>query len=429
MTLKESIIDLVKLCFPIIIGQLGQMLIVAGDVYMASLYSTKSVAAIGVASGFINPILYFGIGLTMGISALLAIKRGEGKKQVDGLGSIITYGVLVGVALLVIMLLINTTVPLFGVKESLVQSIQDYTFIIAWSLPFAIIFQAIKEYLQGFELVVFSNAVAIISVLLNLVLNYVFIFGLGSFKGFGEIGLAYASLGIRITMAAIIFIYVFIKFKLGKPTLSLIYENLRFSLPIAFMFFLEVLAFCAVSILSGKITVIAAATNNLIMTIASVTFMIPLSLASATSVKVGNAYGQKNKKLIHKYIQASLCCVLVFIFCSSTGFFFFPEFIMNILTNDPDVIVLGIEILFIVAIFQLSDGFQVLLSGILRGLDETKLSSLTVFIGYWLIGIPIGIYLSFELKIGVQGLWIGLALSLTLVAFALSFFTLHRLKQ
>lgn len=429
MNLKESIIDLIKFTMPIILGQLGQMLIVAGDVYMASKYSTQSVAAIGVASGFINPVLFFGVGLTMGISPLLAMKIGAGKKTIDELGSTICYGIIVGLILLCFMLFLNTLIPHFGIQEVLVPSIQNYIFIIAWSLPFAVLFQAIKEYLQGFELVIFSNMVAIIGIFLNLGLNYLFIFGWAEFPGFGEIGLAYASLVIRIIMAFILLIYVFMKFKLEMPSLFFLQENFKFGLPIASMYFLEVLAFCFVSILSGKISVLAAATNNLIMTITSVIFMFPLSLASATAVKIGNAYGQNDSLLVIKYVKVALICVLFFIFISSACFLFLPEFIMQLLTKDQNVISLGIQILFIVAIFQFSDGMQVLLSGILRGIKNTKISSIMVFLGYWVFGIPTGIYLSFGLGIGVQGLWVGLALSLTLVAFALAIITYKQLKQ
>ena len=404
------------------------MLIVAGDVFMASLYSTKAVASIGVASGFINPIFYFGIGLTMGISPSVAKKRGEGDHRFDGIVSTALYGVCVGLALTLVMLFLNQTIPYFGIESILISSMQEYIFVIAWSFPFAIFFQAIKEYLQGFEMVIFTNIISILSVFLNLALNFFFIFGLGDFEGFGEIGLAYASLSIRIVMALVIGIYVFLKLKLGRVSLTYIKETLSFSLPIALMFFVEVLAFCVVSILSGRIDIISAATNNLIMTIASVSFMIPLSLASATSVKVGHAYGLQKRELVVKYIQASFICVSFFILCSSLSFFIFPEFIMNSFSPDQAVVSLGIKILFIVAIFQFSDGIQVLLSGILRGLESTKISSLLVFIGYWVIGIPSGIYLTFYLGVGVQGLWVGLALSLSIVALALSIITMKRLK-
>lgn len=426
--IKKVITSLIKLAVPIIIGQLGQMLIVAGDVFMAGKYATQSVAAIGVASGFINPIMYFGIGLTIGVSPLIAIKRGEGEVRPNAFLSILFYGLVIGLCLTIILLGQNFYIRLAHINPKLIPSIKDYIEIIAWSMPFAIAFQAIKEYLQGFEKVVIPNLIAILSVVLNLILNYFFIFGIGEFKGFGEIGLAYASFAIRFLMFVAILFYVAVKFKFGKFNYQFIKENFLFSLPISFMFFLEVLAFCIVSILSGRLDVVSAATNNLIMTIASVTFMIPLSFANATAVKVGHAFGNKQHGVLMDYVKGSLICVLCFIGISLSTYLLLPSIIMRMFTEDTAVIELGIKVLFIVGLFQFSDGMQVLLSGILRGLEDTKLSSFLVFLGYWIIGIPLGVYLTFYKKIGIEGLWVGLAMALTIVATTLGVYTQRKLK-
>lgn len=421
--------DLFRLSLPIIAGQMGQMLIVAGDVFMASQYSTKSVASIGVANGFINPILYFGVGLTLGISPIIAKKRGQSESCEKDLSSVLVYSLIMGLLLGACIFYLRDFISSFGIEASLVTSIEDYMQIISFSIPFAVIFHGLKEYLQGFEKVFIPNLIAIIAVILNLGINYLFIFGLGSFKGFGEIGLAYASLGVRLFMAIVILIYCLRVFKLGNISKSFIQENFRLGFPVALMFFLEVLAFSMVSILSGLVDVISAATNNIVMTVASVTFMIPLSISSAVAVKVGHSYGKKLKSEILQWIFASFALGGLFTIISLIMYLIFPEFLMQLLSNDVEVIYLGVQIFFIVAVFQISDGAQVLLSGILRGLQETRLPSISIFVGYWLVGIPIGAYLTFVLKIGVHGLWIGLAISLSLVAIALLIFTRNKLKR
>ncbi len=423
LTQKQAIKDLMKLSLPIVIGQIGLMLIGAGDVYVASLYSTSSVAAIGVANGLINPIFLFGVGLMMGISPILSMKRGEGKEdQANDLPGILLYALLTGIVLTVITLFWNQYIPYLGLEKEIIPSVVAYNEVVAWSFPFAILFQALREYLQSSEKVLFPNIASIMAVLLNLGLNYLLVFGTKEYQGMGEIGLAYASLLIRIFLFFVVLLYTLRFEKLKKPTMKVGRQLFRFSLPIAIMFFLEVSAFCLVGILSGKISVPAAATNNLVLTMAAISFMIPLSLSSAVSVKVGHAFGAKNFSALKLYIRSALYLLFIYVAISSTSFFFFPDFLMGLVSKDPVVIALGSSILFIVAIFQLSDCLQVTLSGILRGLKITKLSSYLVFFGYWVVGIPLGIYLTFTKEVGLSGLWIGLATALSLVALSLGIY-------
>jgi MATE family multidrug resistance protein len=433
MNLNKAIKQLVFLSFPMVVGQLGQMLIGAGDVYMASLYSTITVASIGVANGVINPIFLFGIGLMMGVSPSLATSRGEGNNDRNSLLSIIVYASVVGIILTFLTLFLSEfVVPYMGFDAAMIPSMQAYIEIVSWSLPFAIVFQAIKEYLQAYEEVFIPNLLSIIAVGLNLVVNYVLIFGFGEFEGVGEIGLAYASLFIRVLLFIAILAYVLSKEKIEKVSRELILNIFRFSLPIAFMFFIEVLAFCTVTVLSGKLGIVQAAANNIIMTIASIAFMVPLSVSSAVAIKVGHSYGKKDFELVKQYSLSSIIIILCFVGLSASTFFFIPEQILAFTTSDQEVIVLGVKILFVVAFFQIVDSLQVIFSGILRGLNNTSVSSILVFIGYWIIGIPIGIYLGFYNGQGAYGLWIGLAISLTMTAIFLFCYlsvTLNKIKD
>lgn len=428
-SLKYFIKDVFILSLPIILGQLGQQLIVAGDVYVAAQFSTKATATIGVANGFLNPIFLFGIGMTMGVSPSFAYLRGQGEKLEDKAGSIFVYSLALGLFVTLVMLVLNRFIPIFGVDSSIVPGIQEYISIVAWSLPFALIFGGLKEFLQSFEDVIIPNAISLIAVGLNVIVNFILVFGALNFQGLGEIGLAYASLAVRVLLCLAMMLYTFKKFRFGKIDWSAIYVLVKFSLPIAFMFFLEVLAFCTVTILSGKLGVVPAATNNIIMTIASVSFMIPLSLSSAAAVKVGHSFGAHKILDVKNYIKAILVMVLGFCFFSIIAFGFFPETIMGAVTEDQSVFELGVSLLFIVALFQIVDAFQVSMSGILRGLGETKFPSMMVFVGYWIIGLPLGYYLTFNLERGTSGLWVGLAVALTVVALSLGIFTNNKMKK
>jgi MATE family multidrug resistance protein len=428
MPTLKSLKQLIILSVPIILGQVGQMLIGTGDVYIAGLYSTNTVAAIGVANGLINPIFLFGIGLFMGVSPILSIERAQAKNSKNDLYNILIYALFAGVALSVLCYILTFVIDFIPIEAVLKPSIKAYIRVVCWSFPFAYLYQGVKEFLQAREEVFWPNFLSIIAVFLNVLINYFFVFGWGSIEGVGEIGLAYASVSIRVLL------FISVLFLVRKDlcyqfNFSFLKRVFLFSYPVAFMFFLEVLAFCSVSILSGFFSVTSAATNNIIMNLASIVFMVPLSISSAAAVKVGHAYGKNDFSEIK--IQASSALIISFLFTivSATVFILFPEPILKIFTHDMAVIKLGVQIVFVVALFQVFDGLQVTLSGILRGLDKTKLTSIMVFVGYWIFGIPIGVYLAYAHNLEVFGLWIGLALSLASVAILLGAFLIKLLRH
>jgi MATE family multidrug resistance protein len=318
---------------------------------------------------------------------------------------------------------------LLEIKQELIPSITTYSKIVVWSFPFGIAFQALKEYLQGFEDVFMPNLIAVIAIFFNVGVNYLFVFGYADFAGMGEVGLAWATFATRVMLFATLFIYILKKEGVSLIDWELIAEIFKFSLPIGFMFFLEVLAFCSVSMLSGKFDVNAAAANNVAMILSSIAFMIPMGLSGAVAVKVGHAYGKQNKHEIHEYTKASVILIGIVVSITVSLFTFMPETMMGLYTNDKNVIDIGVSILGIVAIFQLVDSLQVTFTGVLRGMKYTNEVTWMILIGYWFFGIPIGYYLSFHSNIGVSGLWIGLAIALFLVSAALITFYWRKYKK
>jgi MATE family multidrug resistance protein len=419
MNFSRAIKQLLILSWPIILGQVGLMLISVGDVYVATKFSVTLVAAIGVANGLVNPLMLFGVGLMFGISPTLSYERGQGRSTEESLSSIVVYSLVSGFFLTLITLLWNQFIPYLGLDERIIPQILEYCEVVAWSFPFVTCFQAIKEYLQAKEEVLFPNLASITAVGTNLALNYILVFGFNSFEGYGAIGLAYGSFLTRLFLFVVLISYLYYREKFGKVSFELIKRMFKFSLPIAFMFFLEVLAFCLVGILSGKLGVISAAANNIVLNISSTLFMIPMAISSAVGVKIGHAYGAKDIKGLRLYINASLLSIVIYSIFTVSTLIIGGDYIMNHASNDQSVIALGIELLVIVAIFQFVDSIQVVLVGILRGVKETKIPTIILLLSFWVFGIPYGVYLTFWGTTGVKGLWIGLAISLGLMALAL----------
>ena len=165
----HSIKELTLFSIPIILGQLGIMLISAGDMYVASSHSTLSVGAIGVATGFFNPIFLFGVGLMSGISPALAIKRGEGEEVEKQLLNAILFATIAGFLLTFLTLGFNFCIPYLGIDKEMLEYVQRYISVVAWSFPFAYIAQAIKEFLQSFEDVFFANFISIVALIVVVV--------------------------------------------------------------------------------------------------------------------------------------------------------------------------------------------------------------------------------------------------------------------
>lgn len=429
MSKKFFFKDLLKFSAPIMAGQIGIMLIGIGDVLVASYHSPLSLASIGIALNILNPVLLFGIGLMMGVSSFVSIQIGKKENQDNAFKSSIVYCLISSLILMIFGYLITLFIDSFGLVADMVPFIKSYINVVIFSFPFVYLYQVCKEFLQAYEKVKLSNTVAIVGALLNVPLNYCLVFGKWGLPKLGFDGLAYASLIMRIFMAFIIIYPLRHRFKNSSVDFQFMKNLSKFSFPIASMIFFEVLGFCLFGVLAGKFGIIEAATNNLILNIASLTFMVPLSLSSAVSVKVGNAFGQKNFTQIRGYSIAAISCSVGFMGFTALMYLFFSPQIMSLMSKDAAIISLGATVLLVVAIFQVVDGIQVTLGGILRGLEKTKESFIGIMLGFWVIGIPLGIYLGFSLYYKLIGLWIGLAIALAIVALLLTLIALKEFKR
>lgn len=415
--LKSGMKSLFVLALPIYIGQIGQNLIGFGDMFVAAKHSTNAVAAIGVAVSVSNPLFLLGLGLTFGISSFLSIKRGEGDSSRNHLLNIILYALFIGFLITFATLLLNPLTSLIGIDPKIIDDVIEYNSIVAFSFPFAILFNALKEYEQAYEEVFLANFISVLAIFINIAVNFVFVFGYDNLvPAMGLKGLAYASLSIRVLMSLVFLLIVLRKEKMTQWHFGFIKELFNFSYMIGMMFFLEVLAFCIVGVLSGIIGETAAATNNIVINFATVAILAPMSLGSAASVKIGFEYGSKNIDGVKKYLISSQIIILTYIAFTISCFLLLNRSFMEFISEDPKIIELGIKVFIIIALFQFFDNLQIIFTGILRGLGEVKLPFFIMLFSYWIIGIPFGSYLTFKLNWGLEGLWVGLAISLFIVS-------------
>jgi MATE family multidrug resistance protein len=266
-------------------------------------------------------------------------------------------------------------------------------------------------------------------VLVNLYFNYGFVFGEWGLPKLDVAGLAWASFGVRFFMGFALLLMISRKHKVfATIDWSFCREVLGLSIPIALAVFFEVMAFCSVTLFVGRFGPIQTAANNLALTLGSLTFMIPLSISSAAAVKVGHAYGERSFSNVKTYILVSLLVTQLFMLFSAAMYFTVPGFLLGLFTQDAQVLFWGMQLLFLVGFFQFFDGAQVILAGVLRGLSVTRPASIAIFIGYWIIGIPLGYFFAFKQGLESKGMWMGLVISLAVVAVMLSLILKKRVK-
>lgn len=429
LTNKKAFTELLKFSLPIILGQIGLMLIGTGDMIIAGRYSRECLAAIGLAISIANPIQISLLGLQFSISPLLAQKRGQGEKIDRYFWTVLIYSLLISILSSILTYFSYKIVPLFNYGLKIEKIIQDYLIITSVSAFGLCLYQGMKEFYQSTEKTIAANLIALIAVGVNLLFNYSLVFGKLGMPTLHEEGLAWASLGVRSFMGLSLFALIF--FGQKRKTFidwSFMRELARLGGPITLSLFLEILAFCSVTLFVGKFAEVQTAANNLALNLGSLAFMIPLSVSAAVSVKVGHAYGEQNRGDLEVYTKVSLLMSFLFTLIMGLIFYFFPHVVLSPYTNDPMVLVWAKKLLFWVACFQLFDGAQVTIAGILRGLSITKAASISIFVGYWVIGIPFGYYLGFHANLEAQGFWIGLATSLAVVAMMLSVILRNKMR-
>ena len=234
----------------------------------------------------------------------------------------------------------------------------------------------------------------------------------------------------RFLMAIFLFIYmkkvcVFEK-KRNDETIKKIF---KLGLPISFTILCEVLVFSTVTVLVGKMSLVASASQSLVINLTSLTFMVPLAIGSAVSVLVGEQYGKKSIEGILQYSLGSLFLALLIQIFFATLYLTIPEKLLGVATTDPAIIAYASALLFWVGLFQLPDGVQVVLSGVMRGLQETKMPMILGFISYWIIGLPIGCYFTYKKGLEARGLWMGMALGLLCMCILLIILYKNKIKK
>ena len=422
--------EILFFALPIISGQIGQMLFGIGDIIVAGHYSALAVSAIGVAASIFAPFLMIGIGLILCTGPIASEIKGQGKSDTNLLYNSLIVATMSSLVIIVAIFILAYNISWLGLNPEIAPTVALYLKWTAISIWPALIFQSTKEFLQAEAKTYISNGLILFFNLVNVVLCAAFMFGWGPIPEFGVLGAAIVTSICRFLMAIFLFIYmkkvcVYEK-NLDNETIKKIF---RLGIPISFTILCEVLVFSTVTVLVGKMSLVASASQSLVINLTSLTFMVPLAIGSAVSVLVGEQYGKKSLQGILQYSLGSLFLALLIQIIFATLYLTIPEKLLGVATTDPAIIAYASALLFWVGLFQLPDGVQVVLSGVMRGLQETKMPMILGFISYWIIGLPIGCYFTYQKGLEARGLWMGMALGLLCMCILLIILYKNKIKK
>ncbi len=422
--------ELLNIALPIIMGNLGFILIGAGDVLVAGHHSTDTLAAISIATAITNCIQTFGVGLISSVSPLLSNFRGEKKSAKKYFYPTIRFAMLLAFIIMLAVLAFIPVIDYLHFAPRLVPMIKEYMFITAFATFGAYLHSALKEFLQAFEIVVFPNLITAIAVFLNIALCFAMVFGFGPIPSMGVVGLAVASFIIRYFMGFALLIYCFTLMNFKDHKDFEYYKSLiKIGIPISCAVMVEFIAFNSIAILMGRVDGVYAAAQNLVCTLTTISFMVPFAVSNAIAVKVGFANGAGNIKDLKRYSFVGIVICTGFMMLSALVFSSFPHFLVGLFTQDINLVKISVPILYILSVFQIFDGLQISLAGIFKGMKRTGIVLLSNFIAYWMISIPVGCTLAFHFHLDLKGFWYGLASAAVILCVIMVFMLIKSIKN
>ncbi len=423
---------MLRLAAPLALTELGWLAMGFTDTVMVGRLpdSATAIGAASLGSTLFYTVGVFGSGTMLGMDTLVAQAYGARKLEECHRTMWNALYLVCGLTpfLMAFLLMFLPLFPRFGLAPALVAQTIPFLKALVWStLPLAVYF-VLRRYLQAMGIVKPVVFALISANLVNVLGNWLLIYGHFGLPRLGVPGSAWATCLSRtymVTVLALAAVYYDRKRNSGlweasrRVELRRIRELLHLGLPAALQLLLEIGAFTLATFLIGKLGAVVLAGHQIALNVASFTYMVPLGIGSAAAVRVGQAIGARNPRGAGHAGWMALFFGICFMSCAGAALFLFPQSIARIYTPQADVVRAGAILLLVAAVFQLFDGLQVVATGALRGAGHTRIPMFANFVGYWMIGLPLGAFLCFNLKLGAVGMWVGLCVALVLIGSAL----------
>ncbi|MEM0938205.1 MAG: MATE family efflux transporter [Bacteroidota bacterium] len=419
MTLKEHLQKNILLATPVAVGQLGHVMVSVADSVMVGRLGVIPLASATFANSIFHVLFLFGIGVSNALTPLVSSTDPRQKlKLFSLLQNNILLNFLLSVGILLLALSSSFFLDHFGQETEIVDVARPYLWIISSSIVPIMIFQSFRQYSEGLSDTFIPMVVSIVGNMINVVLNYVLIYGKLGFPVMGLNGAGLATLISRIVMMSVI-IYLTRKKWIGialKFSKSMMQQQFNLGIPLGFQYVFEVGAFATASIMIGWIGAEELAAHQIAINMAAVTYMAANGVATAASIRIGNQLGRRDKTNLRVAGFSSFGLVGIFMAFCGILFILFRWYLPYLYINDHEVTTVASSLLIIAAAFQISDGLQAVGLGVLRGLRDVKVPTAITFIAYWVIAIPVAYFFGFVLDWGISGIWYALLMGLSIAA-------------
>ena len=421
-----------SLAWPIILGLLGHTMVGLVDNVMVGKLGTAQLAAVSLG----NSILFMGMSVILGFSTAITpfVAAADSTNNIKEGRSVLKNGLVVmtviGVVLTAIVFLIKPLIYYMDQPPEVVELALPYLDVVAISLIPLALFQALKQFADGISQTKPSMIATIYANVLNVILNYVLIYGIWIFPKMGIVGAAYGTLISRVVMALAMYLLIYKKEKFVLYFTNLWKERIvkstiakinKLGFPSALQMFFEFGIFTAVIWLSGTFGKNPQAANQIALNLTSMTFMFAMGLSVVAIIRVGNQFGLKDYKELRRIALSIFLLILLMDFVFAIFLLVFNNYLpsiyldvndVNNMFDNIEVIKITAKLLIIAAFFQLFDGMQAVVLGALKGMQDVKIPTLITFVAYWVVAFPFSYYFGITLKYGSQGLWIGLLIGL-----------------
>lgn len=431
---------MLRLAIPVVLAELGWVTMGLVDTLMVGGLGPEAIGAVGIGSSLFLGVCIFAMGLLLGLDTLVSQSFGAGR--VEDCHRWLLHGIVLSVVLTIpvtlILRFLSSALGAWGLNPAVLLLLRPYLDALTWSVLPLLLYASFRRYLQGMGVVRPVMVALIAANLVNLFVNWLLIYGRLGAPAMGVSGSAWATVIARIGMAGVLLGVIVYRESGKRPglfatPLRIELERMRrllaLGLPAASQVTLEVGVFAAATALAGRLAPASLAAHQIAINIVSLTFMVPLGVASAGAVRVGHAVGRHDGAAAARSGWTAFLFGTFFMSCAAMTFLLIPRRLVGAFTTDAAVIETGVALLFVGAVFQLFDGVQGVATGVLRGLGDTRTPMLWNLAGHWFIGLPLGYALCFAAGYGVIGLWWGLSSGLIICAVALLVVWSRRVRQ
>lgn len=425
-----------KVALPVMLTQLGASLVGLFDSMMVGHYATVDLAAVSFANALFFMAMVFAMGVLMAITPLVGIQMGEmnimPEKKADirqKIAVLFQNGMLFTMVQSALMLiLLAGCIPFlsyFGQEPEVIEVARPYYILIVVSLVPFLIFTFFKQFLEGLGNTLVAMIITLAMNGLNILLNWIFIYGHWGAEAMGATGAGIGSLISRVGMALCFGLamwfhkdwkYYIQTFSWRNFSWSEIKQQIKLGFPIGAQTFLETFTFAASFVIIGWISKEALAAHQVANQIADMTFMIALGVGAATTIRVSHQLGEKNIVGVRMASNASIHLVLVINTIGAALMIGLRHYIPMLFTEDEEVIAIASQLIVIAGLFQYADGLQAVGAAMLRGITDVKVPMVIAFVAYILVGLSVGLVCAFPIGMGAAGIWIGFIFGLSLAA-------------